>query len=100
MSGFLRSRSIPHLFVNTCETYDLSDLERYPYLKPKIDLIKQNNCIVDLEFIANEYLYKCGAMSDDMYHDSKARHYRKSDYHILESYLNTYRIKVEQEFKK
>lgn len=99
LSGFLRSRSIPHLFVNMCERYQLSDLSRYHYLKPKIELIKQNQNIVDLEFIGNMYLYRNGASSNDIYADMCGKHYNKSDYHILENYLNTYRIKIEQEFK-
>jgi hypothetical protein len=100
ISGFLRSLSIPHLFFNTCENYDFSYFEKYPYLKSKINLINQNNCIIDLKFIGNQYLNSCGATSDDLCPDIKARHYRKSDYHILEKYLNPYRVNIEQEFKK
>jgi hypothetical protein len=99
LSGFLRSRLIPHLFVNMCERYNLNDLSRYYYLRPKIELIKQNQNIVDLEFIGNIYLHRNGALSRDVYDDPCGKHYEKSNYHILENYLNTYRIKIEQEVK-
>jgi hypothetical protein len=101
-SDFLRVRSIPHLIFNACENFEFDSVKHIDYLTCKVDCVKQNSCVIDLEtFCSNTYLSKNGALSDNINCNiESSKHFRKEDYYILENYLNTYRIRIEQEFNK
>jgi len=93
--GFLRGRNIPYLAWNMCTPSNgMPSPDVNESLQLKMSWLENNPSIVDFNFVGNIYLGQNGARLDtpgEASHPLESRHYDKSDYHILEKYLNDYR---------
>jgi hypothetical protein len=101
-SAFLSSRGIPHMMFDMCNNWEesLKNLDQ-TRLASKIQEIKNNPNIIDFfHFCGNLYLHKNNASFDSVtelknnpHPQPRGIHYNKSDYHILEQYLDSFKNK-------
>lgn len=99
-SAFLSSRNINHMIFDMCNNWEegLRNLDQLRLLS-KMQEIEKNPSIIDFfHFCGNLYLHKNNASFDcetELKNNPQPRgiHYNKSDYYILEQYLDTFKNK-------